>query len=159
MISGCRFPMILVAITPDCYDRGFPAHPERENHPRPPIEHDTNRKALRETHPVESLLDLRQTLHARAVVLIERPSDALHAAAKALVRIAEQIETRALMPGRMWPRKFSRKFASTYQLRLSTRLSTSCPSLAYWPIAMLRLVTYASNGATTLQYPRLSFAS
>ena len=42
---------------------------------------------------------------------------------------------------RRFARKDSRKFAMTYHSRSSTRANTSTPLLAYWPTAMLRLVT------------------
>src|SRR5271156_2007625 len=53
------------------------------------FELDAHRKTLREPHPVQRRLNLRQAFDGRAVLLIERPSDALHAAAKALVGIGQ----------------------------------------------------------------------
>src|SRR5882762_11837755 len=79
--------MSLISISLDSHDRGI-AHPEWEFGVAI-LEHNSHREALREPHPVERRVDLRQTLDACAVLLIERPSDALHTAAKALVGIGQ----------------------------------------------------------------------
>src|SRR6266849_6137713 len=54
------------------------------------LEKDSDRKALREPHPVERWLDGGETVNASAVLLIQRPPDALHAAAKAMAGIGEE---------------------------------------------------------------------
>src|SRR6266436_3239519 len=79
--------MILVAITLDGHDRRG-AGPEWELRVAV-LELDTHREALREPDPVECRLSLGEPLDGRAVLLIQRPSDALHAAAKTLVGIGE----------------------------------------------------------------------
>src|SRR5260370_11337261 len=79
--------MILVAISLDRHDRRV-ARLERELGVAV-LEHDAYGKALREPDPVECRLSLREPLDGRAVLLVERPSDALHAAAKALVGLGE----------------------------------------------------------------------
>src|SRR5258705_12867432 len=82
---GFHISAVLISIALDRHDcRG--AHPEWELRVAV-LEYDPHREALREPHPVERRLSLRQPLDGRAVLLIERPSHALHAAPKALVGI------------------------------------------------------------------------
>src|SRR5579884_445804 len=59
------------------------------------LEDDPHREALRKPHPVERRLDLRQALDGRAVVLIERPADALHHAVETAIRVAQQVDINA----------------------------------------------------------------
>ncbi len=87
LIALILIAIVLISITLDRHDRRG-AHPERELRVAV-LEHNAHREALRQPHPVQRRVNLRQALDARAVLLIERPSHALHAAAKALVGIGE----------------------------------------------------------------------
>src|SRR5262249_3194550 len=54
-------------------------------------------------------------------------------------------------PAWMWRSWVSRKLATTYQVRVSTRTNTSPPARAKAPSEMLRLTTLPVKGATTRQ--------
>ena len=55
------------------------------------FKNDSHRESLRKAHPVERLLDLGQSLHTSSVGLIKSPSNALYAAAKSFVGVAQEI--------------------------------------------------------------------
>src|SRR6266481_2547844 len=73
----------------NCDDRGG-THSERESGVGI-FESQPNGKSLRKPDPVQGRFHLRQSLNTRAVILVERPSHALHAAAESLVGVAEQV--------------------------------------------------------------------
>src|SRR5690242_2008055 len=54
------------------------------------LQDDANRKTLIKTYPVESLLDLWQAGHGRAVLLKEAPADTLHFTREPFAGVAEQ---------------------------------------------------------------------
>ena len=77
---------VLIAIALDSHDRRV-AGLERELRVAV-LEHDPHGEALREPYPVERRFNLRQAFDGTAVLLVERPSHALHAAAEAMARIS-----------------------------------------------------------------------
>src|SRR5579862_8821351 len=79
-------------ISPNGHDRGG-AHPKGKGRIIA-LEGHAHREALRQPDPVERLFDFGKTLHGRTIVLIERPSDALHPSTKSFVWIAQQINLR-----------------------------------------------------------------
>ena len=80
--------------------------------------------------------------------MIERPSDALHAAAKSLIRIAQQVNLRA-HPGPDVTEEVLAEIREHVPGAIIDQAQYFVALVRVLADAMLRLVTYASNGART----------
>ena len=107
-------------------------------------------KARGETDPVERALDARQSIDACAVLRQHGPTEPNDSAAEMLAGLRLQINITGA-PAGMCRSCVSRKLATTYQVRVSTKVNTSTPARAKAPLDIFMLTTRPVNGARTVQ--------